>query len=67
MEMELAMVIKANTFIGNGSEPSVLVIQPTWERTVQVGFEYAKDAEEIARFLRQVFCTKTLNELKKIL
>jgi hypothetical protein len=61
--------MKAHTFIGPGTEGACLFIEPTFE---QPGFKngddlYEHDAIALANFLESVFCTATLQVLKRML
>jgi hypothetical protein len=61
-----ATVIKSNTFVGDGSTPSILIVQPTFEkqyvRHVHEN-EYAQEAAEVLMFLQGTFSNKTLAAL----
>lgn len=61
-----ATVIKSNTFIGNGSAPDILIIEPTFEKQIvrrDYENEYAQEAGEVFMFLQGAFSNKTLAEL----
>jgi hypothetical protein len=61
-----ATVVNSNTFVGNGLQPNVLIIQPTFEAQT-VGYNYenrnAQEAAEVFMWLQAAFCNKTLAEL----
>ena len=66
MKTTPATVIVANTFVGNGSTPEILIVQPTFEKQiVRHGYtdEYDQEAGEVFMWLQGAFCNKTLAEL----
>ena len=61
-----ATVIKANTFIGTGEAPNLLVIDPTYEpQIVRHGYQdrYEQEAAEVFMWLQSALCNKTLEAL----
>lgn len=59
-------LIKAHTFIGNGNTGTVLVIEPTFEPVDETfGTSYEMDALVLLDVLADIYCAKTLAELKK--
>jgi hypothetical protein len=58
--------MKAHTFIGQGDTGALLLIEPTYEATDETHIiDYDRDAMVLASFLESMFCTKTLEALKK--
>ena len=66
-----ATVIQTTTFHskqGFGDASAILIVEPSFEKPDESAFTaYEEDALALSKFLNSIFCTATLDVLKRIL